>query len=81
MVRDVARSKPEVIVIHCTNFLGARIAPKLEEELNIPVIDSISVTLWHMLHLAGADASRIRGWGRIFDLEPADRNEDQTKTG
>ena len=81
MIRDVARARPEVIVIHCTNFLGARIAPKLEEELNIPVIDSTSVTLWHMLHLANADASRIRGWGRIFDLAPVARHEDQTKTG
>lgn len=81
MVRDVARAKPEVIAIHCTNFLGARIAPKLEEELNIPVIDSTSVTLWHMLHLANADASRIRGWGRIFALAPGSRHEDQTKTG
>lgn len=81
MVRDVARTKPEVIVIHCTNFLGARIAPKLEEELDIPVIDSTSVTLWHMLHLAGADASRIRGWGRIFDLAPTGLHHDKTKAG
>lgn len=81
MIRDVARAEPEVIVIHCTNFLGARVAPKLEEELGIPVIDSTSVTLWHMLHLAGADASRIQGWGRIFDLSPVDERRDEIKTG
>ena len=74
MVRGVAQAKPKVIVIHCTNFLGARIAPKLEKELDIPVIDSTSVTLWHMLHLAGVDASRIWGWGRIFDLAPKDQH-------
>ncbi len=66
MLRDVAQSEPQAIAIHCTNFLGTRIAPRLEQELGIPVIDSVSVTLWHMLKIAGIATERFGRWGRIF---------------
>jgi maleate isomerase len=70
MVREVAQSRPEAIAIYCTNFNGTRIAAALEEETGIPVLDSVSFTIWHMLHLAGADASRIHGWGQLFSRSP-----------
>ncbi|WIY27410.1 maleate cis-trans isomerase family protein [Parasedimentitalea psychrophila] len=66
MVREVAQDKPEAIAIYCTNFNGTRIAPLLEEELGIPVLDSVSFTIWHAMLLAGCDASRVRGWGCLF---------------
>lgn len=67
MVREVAADKPEAIAIYCTNFNGTRIAPRLEKELGIPVLDSVSVTLWQAIRLAGADPSRIQAWGLIFN--------------
>ncbi|MGR3343873.1 MAG: maleate cis-trans isomerase family protein [Paracoccaceae bacterium] len=66
MVRDVARNSPDAIAIYCTNFNGTRIAPKLEMELGIPVLDSVSFTLWRTIQLAGADTKRIIGWGGLF---------------
>jgi maleate isomerase len=45
-VREVARSQPEAIVVHCTNLRGAAIAVELERELGIPVLDSVMVGLW-----------------------------------
>jgi len=70
MLRDVARSKPEAIAVFCTNFRGARLAARLEEELGIPILDSVSVTTWRTMLDAGADPSRIRGWGRVFATRP-----------
>ena len=67
MVREVAADKPEAIGIYCTNFNGTRIAPKLEEELGIPVLDSVSITLWQAIRLAGGDPARVKGWGLIFN--------------
>lgn len=67
MVRDVAAAGPEAIAIYCTNFNGTRIAPKLEQELGIPVLDSVSITLWQAIRLAGGDTARIQGWGSIFN--------------
>jgi maleate isomerase len=67
MVREVARDKPDAIAIYCTNFNGTRIAPVLEKELGIPVLDSVSFTIWHALLLAGCDPRRVTGWGRLFE--------------
>lgn len=67
MVREVAADKPEAIAIYCTNYNGTRIAPRLERELGIPVLDSVSVTLWQAIRLAGGDPARVRGWGDIFN--------------
>ena len=66
MVRAVAQSRPEAITILCTNLRGAGIVPALEKELGIPIYDSVSVTVWKTLALAGLDPSRIKGWGQLF---------------
>ncbi len=66
LVREVAAEGPEAIAIYCTNLRGARVAARLEEELGLPIIDSVTVAVWKSLILAGADPARIEGWGRIF---------------
>ncbi|WP_370553405.1 aspartate/glutamate racemase family protein [Falsirhodobacter sp. alg1] len=68
LVRNVAASGPQAISILCTNFRGAPVAAALEEELGIPVLDSVSVTAAHCLALAGADPARVTGWGKVFTL-------------
>lgn len=68
LVREVATARPDAIAIVCTNFRGTRIAAPLEEELGIPVIDSIAATLWHTLAIAGISAAGtpLQAWGRLF---------------
>lgn len=66
LCRAVARERPEAIAIFCTNFRGAGIAPVIEAETGIPVIDSVSAALWQSMRTAGADAARVTGWGRLF---------------
>ena len=69
LVREVARARPDAIVVLCTNMRGARMAEALERELGIPVLDSIAVTLWRCLGLAGVDARQVVGWGGVFALQ------------
>lgn len=66
LVRDVARAGPEAIAIICTNFRGAKVADALEAELDIPVLDSVTVTAAYALHLTGVDPSALTGWGSVF---------------
>ncbi|UYG07009.1 aspartate/glutamate racemase family protein [Halomonas sp. M4R1S46] len=66
MVREVAKARPQAITILCTNLRGAGIVPELEQELGIPIYDSVSVTVWKTLALAGVDPARIAGWGQLF---------------
>ncbi|WP_050469525.1 maleate cis-trans isomerase family protein [Herbaspirillum chlorophenolicum] len=66
MVREVAKDKPQAITIFCTNLRGAPLVEELEKETGIPIYDTISTVVWKSLRQAGADPSRIRGWGSLF---------------
>lgn len=68
MSRAVVREGCEAVVVLCTNMAGAAVAPRLEPELNVPIYDSVAVTLWQSLRVAGADPRRIRGWGHLFEV-------------
>ncbi|WGF86360.1 maleate cis-trans isomerase family protein [Marinivivus vitaminiproducens] len=70
MVREVAAAGPDVVLVFCTNLRGARLAPALEAETGLPVLDTVATGLWHALGIAGVDPARVRGWGRLFDLAP-----------
>ncbi len=54
------------MAIVCTNLAGAALAPALEAELGVPVLDSVAVTLWKGLDLAGLHPCGSRRAGRVF---------------
>ncbi|MBR0843205.1 aspartate/glutamate racemase family protein [Bradyrhizobium liaoningense] len=66
MIRAVASEGADAVVILCTNLDGAALAAALERELNVAVLDSVAVTLWRTLGLAGSDIAALAKWGRIF---------------
>ena len=66
MVREVAQSRPDAILVFCTNMDGASLAEALERELGIPVYDTIAAAVWASLKVAGVDRRRVQGWGRLF---------------
>jgi maleate isomerase len=68
MVRDVARARPDAIAVVCTNLRGVESVPVLEQELGLPILDSIAAVAWKSLVLAGADPQALRTKGRIFSL-------------
>jgi maleate isomerase len=57
---------PEVqaVATLCTNVHGAPVVPDLEAELGVPVLDSVAVTLWEALRLAGG--SVVHGCGTLL---------------
>lgn len=65
-IRLVAAERPDAITILCTNLRGAPTVAALEEELGIPIYDTVSVTVWKTLAMTGVDPARVRGWGRLF---------------
>jgi maleate isomerase len=66
MTRAVVNEGCDAVAIVCTNMRAAALAAQLEAELGVPIYDSVAVTLFQSLRLAGADPRAIRGWGRLF---------------
>jgi len=73
MCRDVAGARPDAIAIVCTNMRGPMIAPALEQELGLPILDSVSVTLWGCLGAVGVDPAQLSMHGRLFSVPPGAR--------
>nr|WP_204354464.1 alcohol dehydrogenase catalytic domain-containing protein [Paracoccus saliphilus] len=72
--REIA-SGVEAVVVICTNGRGPMVAATLEEQLGIPILDSVAVTLWgalwrqecRPLHLVVTDRSlRVEGLDMRF---------------
>jgi maleate isomerase len=66
LVEDVVREGCDAVAVVCTNMRGAGVAQRLEQQLGVPVFDSIAVTLWACLIAVGIDPRRIQGWGSLF---------------
>ena len=62
---ELAALNPDALVYLCTNLYGANIAEEIEAVMGVPVLDSVAVTLWHCLKMAGAPLLSPR-WGRLL---------------
>lgn len=67
MAREVAQSRPQAITILCTNLRGAPLTAELEQELGIPIYDSIATVVWKSLKLVGGDVRALSRWGSLFE--------------
>ena len=66
MVREVAKERPQAIIVFCTNMDGASLAEELEREVGIPIYDTIATAVWSSLRTVGVQPERVKGWGRLF---------------
>lgn len=68
MCRKVARQGVEAIAIVCTNMRGPLLAPQIEAEFDIPLLDSIAVTLWGTLRALDVPTAPLAKFGRLFEV-------------
>ena len=69
LMRELAQAQPQAITTYCTNLRAAALAESVEAELGIPLLDTVSTTVWGQLRAAGADPSAVRGWGQLFSWQ------------
>jgi maleate isomerase len=66
----VAVPGSEGIAVVCTNVPAAPLVDDLERILGIPIFDSIAVTAWKCLEIAGVEP-KLPGWGKLLRGETA----------
>ena len=64
----IEEGRPDAVVTYCTNLHAAQLAQEVEQRWGIPLLDTVSTTVWGMLRAAGRDPSAIQGWGRLFGV-------------
>jgi maleate isomerase len=62
-VREVAAQDVEAVVILCTNLAGAETAAAIETETGVPILDSVTLTVWGALKAAGVPVTHLAPWG------------------
>jgi maleate isomerase len=66
MISEVAAAKPDAIVTFCTNFPAAHLVAPLEQQLGVPIYDTVSIGVWDALRRAGVETARGARWGSLF---------------
>jgi maleate isomerase len=66
LMREVAPHAPQAITTFCTNLRAAPLAQQVERELGIPLLDTVSTTVWGMLRMAGVPTAQLADWGEMF---------------
>ena len=68
---SIHATRPDAVAVLCTNYRGAQAAAEIEAETGVPVLDSVAVTLWGALALAGLPVGELAKHGRVFSALPA----------
>lgn len=66
LMHEVAQARPQAIATYCTNLHAAPLAAQVEAELDVPLLDTVSTTVWGMLRAAKKDPGCIAGWGQLY---------------
>ncbi len=66
LVDEVCASRPEAVTTFCTNLRAAPLAGSVEQAHGLPLLDTVSTTVWGMLRLASTPSAGITGWGELF---------------
>lgn len=66
LLDEVAQVRPQAVTTFCTNLRAAQLASGFELQHRIPLLDTVSTTVWGMVRTAGGAPERITGWGELF---------------
>lgn len=66
LIGEVAAASPQAITTFCTNLHAAPLANEVERSLHVPLLDTVSTTVWGLLRAAGASPASVEGWGEMF---------------
>ena len=65
-MEEVAAAGPDAIATFCTNLRAAPLAAGFEARTGVPLLDTVSTTVWGALRAIGEDPQRLRNWGQFF---------------
>ncbi|EGP91619.1 unnamed protein product [Zymoseptoria tritici ST99CH_1A5] len=68
VIRKAAVPEAKAILVTCTNWPATGLVQRLEDDLDLTIVDSIGVTLWEGLRMIGYNGKGedLRQWGRLF---------------
>ncbi|WP_067679562.1 GAF domain-containing protein [Nocardia miyunensis] len=65
LIEQAGAGDVHAVAVVCTNVYGAPHVVDMENELGVPVFDSVAATLWQALRIGGR-SDAITGWGQLL---------------
>lgn len=65
LVQQVDRLEAEAVLISCTDFRGAQVVQRIEDEIGKPAVSSNQALMWKMLDICGYPEGKT-GFGRLL---------------
>jgi maleate isomerase len=62
-LRSVCAAKPDAVIVLCTNLAGAPVVARVESDTGVPILDSVTLTMWGALGRIGASTKGLAAWG------------------
>lgn len=59
----VCAVKPDAVIVLCTNLAGAPLAEQVEARTGVPVLDSVTLTMWGALARVEQPTEALAHWG------------------
>lgn len=68
VIRKCVKPETRAVLVTCTNWPATALAKEMEEELGIPIIDSIAATAWEGLRLISSRSGVVgmEEWGQLL---------------
>lgn len=67
MITEVVEAGADAVTTFCTNWNAAHLVGKWENELSVPVFDSVATVVWDMCNILQIDMGTASHWGKMFE--------------
>lgn len=62
-LRAVCAEGPDAVIVLCTNLAGAPAVAAIESDTGVPILDSVTLTMWGALQRLGRPTDALSPWG------------------
>lgn len=62
-LRSACTAKPDAVIVLCTNLAGAPVVAQVENDTGVPILDSVTLTMWGALGRIEASSDGLEAWG------------------
>ena len=66
MIQETCINGAQAVSTYCTNLHAAQLAEHVEKITGVPLLDTVSTTVWGALTKLGINPAQVKGWGQLY---------------
>jgi maleate isomerase len=66
MIQQTCINGAQAVSTYCTNLHAAQLAEGVEQSTGVPLLDTVSTTVWGALTKLKLNPAQIKGWGQLY---------------